>query len=66
MSTALTYLNLARHRLNITIRGGVAIRRVLFQGNRAIGVEAESGGEIFNVEGSDIILSSGAIGSPRY
>jgi len=65
MSTALTYLNLARHRLNITIRGGVAIRRVLFQGNRATGLEAESGGETFNVEGSEIILSGGAIGSPQ-
>ena len=58
-------MNLARHRLNITVRGGVAIRRILFQGKRAIGVEAESGGEIFTVEGSEIILSSGAIGSPQ-
>ncbi|MQG40728.1 MAG: mycofactocin system GMC family oxidoreductase MftG, partial [SAR202 cluster bacterium] len=65
MSTSLTYLNLARHRLNITVRGGVAIRRILFQGKRAIGVEAESGGEIFTVQGSEIILSSGAIGSPQ-
>ncbi|MCH8988416.1 MAG: mycofactocin system GMC family oxidoreductase MftG [Chloroflexi bacterium] len=65
MSTALTYLNLARHRLNITIRGGVAIRRILFEGKRAVGVEAESGGEVFDVEGSEIILSGGAIGTPQ-
>ena len=65
MSTALTYLNLARHRLNITVRGGVATRKVLFNGNRAVGVECESGGEVFTVEGSEIILSSGAIGSPQ-
>ena len=65
MSTALTYLNLARHRLNITVRGGVSTRRVLFQGNRAVGVECESGGEVFNAEGSEIILSSGTIGSPQ-
>ena len=65
MSTALTYLNLARHRLNVTVRGGVVVRRVLFQGNRAVGVEAESGGEVFTVEGSQVILSGGAIASPQ-
>ena len=65
MSTALTYLNLARHRLNITVRGGVTSRRVLFDGKRAIGVEAESGGEVFTVEASEVILSSGTIGSPQ-
>ena len=40
MSTALTYLNLARHRLNVTIRGNVTVRRILFEGKRAVGVEA--------------------------
>jgi len=40
-------------------------RRLLFDGRRAIGVEVESGGERFTVEGDQIILSSGAIGSPH-
>ncbi len=65
MSTALTYLTLARHRLNVTIRGNVTVRRILFEGNRAVGVEAESGGETFTIEGDQIVLSSGAIGSPQ-
>ena len=65
MSTALTYLNLARHRLNITVRGNVTTRKVLFDGKRAIGVEAESGGEVFTVEGSEVIVSGGTIGSPQ-
>ena len=65
MSTALTYLNMARHRLNITIRGSVVVHHIVFEGNRAVGVEAECGGEIFTVEGEQIILSSGAIASPQ-
>ena len=43
MSMALTYLEQARHRLNLTVRGGVTARRILFEGKRAVGVEAESG-----------------------
>ena len=65
MSTALTYLNLARHRLNVTIRGGVTVRRILFEGQRAVGVEAESGGETYRVNGDQIILSGGAVASPQ-
>ncbi len=65
MSTALTYLSTARHRLNVTIRGDVTVRRILFEGRRATGVEAESGGETFIVETDRVILSGGAIASPQ-
>ena len=65
MSAALTYLNPARHRLNLTVKGGVTARQVLFEGNRAVGVEVESGGETFNVEGSEIVLCAGGIASPQ-
>ena len=65
MSTALTYLKDCRHRLNLTIRGGVMVHRVLFQGERAVGVEVGSGEETFIVEGQEIILSAGAIQSPQ-
>ena len=65
ISTALAYLNLARHRLNLTIRANVQACRVVFDGNRAIGVEVESSGERFTVEGNEIIVSSGAIASPQ-
>ena len=37
----------------------------MFEGARATGVELESGGEKFLVEGDEIILSAGAIGSPQ-
>ena len=65
MSTALTYVNPNRHRLNLTVRGNAHTRRVLFEGKRAVGVEVESGGERFTVEGNEIVLSAGAIGSPH-
>jgi choline dehydrogenase len=65
MSTSLTFLASARHRLNLTIRGNVLVRRILFDGNRAIGVEAESGGDIFNIEADQIVLSAGAVASPH-
>jgi choline dehydrogenase len=65
ISTAVAYLNPARHRLNLTIRPHVLARRVVFQGTRATGIEVESGGEVFTVESDEIILSSGAIASPQ-
>ena len=64
-STALGYLEPSRHRLNLTIRPDCTVRRLLFQGNRAVGALVESGGELFTVEGEEIILSAGAIGSPQ-
>ena len=65
MSTAITYLDDCRHRLNLTIRPNVLARRVVFDGTRATGVEVDSGGETFIVEGDEIILSAGAIHSPH-
>ena len=65
MSTALTYINPNRHRLNLTVRANVLVRRILFDGNKATGVEVESGGESFTVDGEEVVLSSGAIGSPH-
>ena len=64
MSMALCYLDPARNRLNLTIRGDVHARRVLFGGNRAVGLEVDSGGETFALEANEVILSGGAIGSP--
>src|SRR5437879_5786252 len=65
MSTALTYLNPIRHRLNLTIKANVRVRRLLFTGKRATGVEVESAGERFVVEAREIILTAGAVVSRR-
>jgi choline dehydrogenase len=65
MSTAITYLNDCRHRLNLTIRANVQARRVVFQDKRATAIEVTSGDEVFVLEGEEIILSAGAIASPQ-
>ena len=65
MSTALTYIADNRHRLNFTIRGNVLVKRILFDGNRACGVEVESGGETFTVDADQVVLSAGAVASPQ-
>jgi choline dehydrogenase-like flavoprotein len=65
ISMALAYLEPARHRLNLTIKSQVMVRRILFTGKRAVGVEVDSGGERFTLEAEEIVLSGGAIGSPH-
>jgi len=65
VSAAMCYLGPMRHRLNLTVRGKVLVRKVLFDGQKAVGVEAESGGEVFTVEAGRVVLSSGAIKSPH-
>ena len=65
MSAALTHLQPMRHRLNLTVRGGVFVRKIVIQDGRAVGVEAESGGEIFTIEAARVVLSAGAIKSPH-
>ena len=70
-STAIGYLGMARHRLNLTIRPNCLVRRVLFETDsetgrpRAVGVEVESGGEVFTARAAETILSAGPIASPH-
>ena len=64
-STSIGYLSQARHRLNLTIKADCMVHRVIFDGRRAVGVQVESGGELFDVHGEEILLSGGAIGSPH-
>ncbi len=64
-STAIGYLGPARHRVNLTIRPDCFVHGLIIEGTRAVGVRAESGGELFEVRGHEIVLSGGAIGSPH-
>ena len=64
-STNLGYLSMSRHRLNLTIRPNCDVRKILFEGKKAYGLEVESAGEVFTVEGDEIVLSGGAIASPQ-
>jgi choline dehydrogenase len=65
MSTAITHLNPMRHRLNLTIKGNVFVRRLLLEDGQVVGVEAESGGEVFTLESNAVVLSAGALKSPH-
>jgi choline dehydrogenase len=64
MSTALTYLPLARSRHNLTIWAGVQATRVLLDRARATGVEFLRGGQHEQVRGARIIVCGGALQSP--
>ena len=65
MSAAVTYLHQARRRPNLTIRGDTLVRRVLVEGRRAVGVEAECGGRALTIAAHEAIVSAGAINSPQ-
>ena len=65
VSTAMAHLNPVRHHLNLTVRGRVFVRKVLIKDGKAVGVEAESGGKVFQIEADRVVLSAGAIRSPH-
>ncbi len=64
ISTAIGYLAPARNRLNLTIRGGAHVRRILFEGTRAGGAEVEVDGNVQTVHAGEVILAAGALHSP--
>jgi choline dehydrogenase len=64
VSTADGYLEPARHRPNLTIRGDALVDRVCFDGRRATGVRARVDGHWEEVTGSEVILCAGALHSP--
>ena len=65
MSTAVTYLHQARGRRNLTIRGETLVRRLLVEGERAVGVETECRGRVETIAAAEVIVSAGAINSPQ-
>jgi choline dehydrogenase len=65
-SAARTYLRPAMARPNLRVITGAMVRRVVFEGRRAVGVEFERGGVTERAEAAvEVILSAGAIGSPH-
>ena len=63
-SASLGYLAGARRRLNLTLRSGCLVDRILFEDGRAVGLRVDSGGELQTVRGREIVISAGAIQSP--
>ena len=60
-NTALAYLEPAAGRENLTVLGGTLVRRILFEGTRAVGVEVERDGKASVLRSPEIILCAGAI-----
>lgn len=54
-----------RARDNLTVRTGVRVARVLFDGVRAIGVEADAGSGLEVLRADTVVLAAGAIGTPH-
>ncbi|NLR72984.1 glucose-methanol-choline oxidoreductase [Novosphingobium sp. ERN07] len=64
-SAATAFLHPVAHRPNLTVRTGVVVDRVLFDGARAVGVAATlEGAAVTFSAGREVILSSGTHGSP--
>ncbi|MCR2811240.1 MULTISPECIES: GMC family oxidoreductase N-terminal domain-containing protein [unclassified Microbacterium] len=49
----------------VQIRGGLDVRRVLWQGSRAVGVEAVGAEGTVRIEADEVVLCAGAIETPR-
>jgi choline dehydrogenase-like flavoprotein len=62
-SAAIAYIDPIRTRPNLTVRAGAFVTRIVLEGRRAVGVEI-AGTEIVRAD-RDVIVSSGAMGSPK-
>jgi len=66
MSAARAFLRPAMKRANVRVETGALATRILFEGNRAVGIEYEQDGQKKQVRaGREIILSAGSINSPQ-
>jgi choline dehydrogenase len=66
LSAARAYLHPVMGRPNLSLETRAFVTRVLFEGNRAVGVEyRQRGGAVREVRAGEVILSGGAINSPQ-
>ncbi len=65
-SAAIAYLHPATARSNLTVRSRQQVRRIVLEQGRAIGIEIETPGGSNVIRASrEVLVTSGAIGSPR-
>jgi len=65
LSASRAYLHPVMRRANLDVRCGRLAGRILFEGRRAVGVEALHGGRREVVRAGEVILAGGAINSPQ-
>ncbi|MDJ0641137.1 MAG: GMC family oxidoreductase N-terminal domain-containing protein, partial [Paracoccaceae bacterium] len=65
-SAAIAFLHPATKRPNLTLRSNQQVRRIVLEQGRAIGIEVETegGSEVIRAN-REVLVTSGAIGSPR-
>jgi choline dehydrogenase len=64
MSTALTYLQTAEDRPNLTVWSNALVHRVLLSGSRATGVLLDRDGTLEEVTAGEVVLCAGSIQTP--
>lgn len=64
-SAARAYLHPIMSRPNLTVKTRAFVHRILFEGKRAVGVEAMIAGRLEKIYGGEVIVSGGAINSPQ-
>ena len=64
-NAARAYIHPVKDRANLTVKTGAMTHRILFDGNRAVGVEYVKGRKIHKAYAGEIISCSGAINSPQ-
>jgi choline dehydrogenase len=65
-SAAVGYLKPVLGRPNLTVKTGVSVNRIVVENGRAAGIEILDGGGTRRIDaGSEVIMTAGAIGSPR-
>ena len=65
VSAARAFLRPAMRRPNLTVLTDRQVRRVVFEGTRAVGLELFADGAVETVRGGQVVLSAGAIGTPQ-
>ncbi|MET4782190.1 GMC family oxidoreductase N-terminal domain-containing protein [Glaciihabitans sp. UYNi722] len=65
LNTGIAYINPIRSRANLTVQGDSYVRRVIFDGTRAVGVEVVHAGAVSSIEAAEIVLSAGGVKSPH-
>jgi len=64
-NAARAYLHPVMHRPNLSVRTGTLVRRIVFEGTRAVGVEVQKGRRTETLYANEIICCGGAINSPH-
>ncbi|WP_308817210.1 mycofactocin dehydrogenase MftG [Pseudonocardia alni] len=65
LSMGIAYLLPAMQRPNLTVIGNAHVRRLVFEGTRCVGVEADVNGEIQTFHGTETVVSAGALRTPQ-